>query len=172
LWSKRFRFFGKNISLGDRITILGFEKISIGDEVSFMSGCFLYANDDCAELEIGSRCSVNHNSMVAASGGKIKIGSNVLIGPNVVLRASDHVFDNPDLPIRDQGHRYGEIIIEDDVWLGANVVVTSGVCIGKGAVVAAGSVVTRDMPSLAVAGGVPAKIIRMRRSVQENFDQR
>lgn len=61
-----------------------------------------------------------------------------------------------------QGHSFGSIVICDDVWLGANVVVTSGVNIGSGCVVGAGSVVTRDLPSMTVCAGVPAKPIRSR----------
>jgi len=162
LWCRRFKQIGKRVSFGDRMTICGFENISIGSEVSFMGGSFLYANENCKGLEIGNRCALNHNVFISANGGKIVIGSNVLVGPNVVFRAADHVFEKIELPIRDQGHRYGEIIIEDDVWLASNIVVTSGVTIGKGAIVVAGSVVTKDVPQFSIVGGVPAKIIKYR----------
>ena len=122
-WCRRFRHFGRNVCLGDQITVVGFPNICIGNDVSIMSGGFLYA-DDSPGLEIGDDCSFNNNVFVGASGGKIRIGRNVLIGPNVVLRASDHAFEDIRVPIRDQGHRYGEIFIEDDVWIGANAVIT------------------------------------------------
>jgi len=65
-------------------------------------------------------------------------------------------------PIRDQGHRPGEIIVEDDVWLGANVTVIGSVRVGQGAVVAAGAVVTKDVEPYSIVGGVPAKFIKKR----------
>ena len=102
---------------------------------------------------IGGQCAIT---------GHIKIGDNVLIGPNVVLRASDHIYSSVEVPIRMQGHRFGSIIIGDDVWLGSNVIVTSGVNIGGGCVVGAGSVVTKDLPPMTLCVGVPAKPIRSR----------
>jgi len=69
-------------------------------------------------------------SWVDASGGEIRIGDDVLIGPNVVLRASDHRFDETAATIASQAHRPGLIVIEEDVWLAAGVVVTAGVTIG------------------------------------------
>jgi len=78
----------------------------------------------CTEtLTIGTGVSVNFNVLIDSCQGYITIGDNVLIGPNCVLRAADHIFSNPKQPIKTQGHRGGNIIIEDDVWLGANVVV-------------------------------------------------
>jgi galactoside O-acetyltransferase len=109
--------------------------------------------------------ALNTNVHINASvGGRIVIGDDVLMGPNVVLRASDHRFDLTDVPIRAQGHDAGEIHIADDVWLGANVTVVRGVRIGRGAVVAAGAVVTRDVPPFSVVGGVPARMLRSRGS--------
>lgn len=106
--------------------------------------------------------SFNTNVHVNADNGRISFGNHVLVGPNVVIRASNHRFDRTDTPIRDQGHSTGEITIEDDIWLGANVSVLGGVRIGRGAVVAAGAVVTKDVASFSVVGGVPARLIKMR----------
>jgi galactoside O-acetyltransferase len=160
-WKNQLRYLGKKVVFGDRLSIRGFENISIGNRATIMAGGFLYA-DESSGLYIGDCCSINNNVFLGASGGLIKIGANVLIGPNVVLRASDHVFSDPTIPIREQGHNYGSIIIEDDVWLGSNVVVTSGVKIFKGAIIAAGSVVTKDVPTMSLVGGSPAKVIKMR----------
>ena len=126
-----------------------------------MSGSYLYAHEG-GSLTIGANCSFNHNVMLAASGGEIVIGNDVLIGPNTVLRAADHEFTDPIKPIRLQGHRRGRIEIGDNVWLAANVVVTANVRIGDGVVVGAGSVVTNDLPPMTVCGGVPARAIRSR----------
>ena len=115
-------------------------------------------------IQIGDNVGVNHNVfIVGGPQSGISIGNYVLIGPNVVLRSSDHDFSDPDKPIRLQGHIHGTIVIEDDVWLGANVVVTKNVRIGKGSVIGAGSVVTKDIPPYSVAVGTPARVISSRR---------
>ena len=112
---------------------------------------------------IGDNVALNQNVFIVGGEGKlIKIGNNVLIGPNVVLRSSDHRFTDVDTPIRLQGHNEGEITIEDDVWLGANVVVTKDVRIGRGCVIGAGSIVTRDLPPNSIAVGVPARVVSSR----------
>jgi len=160
-WRRRFAYCGEGVNLGDRLAISGFSTIKIGTETSIMSGSYLYAHDN-GSLVIGSRCSFNHNVLLGAAAGEIAIGNNVLIGPNVVLRAADHVFANVDVPIRCQGHRSGRIVIGDDVWIASNVVITSNVNIGSGCVIGAGSVVTRDLPSMTLCVGNPARPIRSR----------
>lgn len=143
------------------VTIEGIENISLGDSVSVMKNSYLYAHDG-GLLVIGNNFSMNHNSILGASGGKIVIGDNCLFGPNCVLRASNHAFNRTDIPMNQQGHIYGEIIIEDDVWLGSNCVITADTKIGKGAIVAAGSVVTNDVEPYSIVAGVPAKKIKSR----------
>ena len=101
--------------------------------------------------------------MVNARGkGSIKIGDNVLIGPNVVLRSCNHSFANLDEPIIKQGMIEGEIVIEDNVWIGSNCVILPKCKIGEGSIVAAGAVVTSDVESFTIVGGVPAKFIKRR----------
>ena len=90
-------------------------------------------------------------------------GNNVAIGPNVVFRASNHKYGKKDILINKQGHQKGRIIIEDDVWISANVVVLPDVTIKKGAVVAAGAVVTKDVEAYKVVGGIPAVNISERK---------
>jgi acetyltransferase-like isoleucine patch superfamily enzyme len=133
--------------------------ISIGNNFSSNGSVRLYA--DSGEILIGDNNSFNSNVFIGASGGKIIIGSNVLIGPNSVLRASDHQFCKNKL-IKDQGHISGIIVIEDDVWLGANVVVLKDVIIRKGSVIGAGSVVTKSTEEYSINVGVPAKQISQR----------
>ena len=85
-----------------------------------------------------------------------------MLGPNVVINDSNHVFIDRDTPITRQGHTAEPIVIEDDVWIASNSVILKGVHIGKGAVVAAGSIVTKDVPPYAVVAGVPARQIKNR----------
>lgn len=120
-------------------------------------------------IVVGDRVSFNTNVHVNASmGGEIRFGSDCLVGPNVVLRTANHCFDRSDVPIREQGHSIGDIVIENDVWLGANVTVLGGVTIGRGTVITAGAVVNRDIPSMVVAGGVPANVLKTRASPSES----
>lgn len=122
-------------------------------------------NDKCNnKVSIGINCSFNRNVFIdAGEKGEIIIGNNVMIGPNTLLRAEDHAFDRIDIPICEQGHKAGIIKIEDDVWIGANVVITKDVTIGEGCVIGAGAVVTHDIPPYSVAAGVPARVIKSRR---------
>lgn len=128
-----------------------------------MTRSYVYAHNG-GFVRIGNWVSVNTNVQIgAADSGEIIIGNDVLIGPNVVIRASNHVYDRVDIPIREQGHSGGKIVIEDDVWIAANAVVLPDVVIGKVAVVAAGAVVTSDVPPYQIVGGVPSKIIANRK---------
>ena len=101
--------------------------------------------------------------MINARGkGKITIGNNVLIGPNVVLRSSNHSFKTTKKSIMEQGMTEGEIIIHDDVWIGSNAVILPNCEVGNGAIIAAGAVVTSNIDSYSIVGGVPAKLIKKR----------
>lgn len=112
---------------------------------------------------VGDNCALNSNVMINADiGGTILIGDWVIIAPNVVIRASGHIFSDPDRPIRLQGHKPGKIIIEDDVWIGANAVILQDIKLGHGAIVGAGAVVTHDVEPYQIVAGVPAKVIGSR----------
>ena len=145
------------------LRLMGAENIEIGDRFRCSRNCAMSA-DRGGRIRIGHNANLNFNVFIGASeGGSIAIGNDALIGPNVVLRAADHRHDDPERPMLLQGHEPGEIVIEDDVWLGANVVVLGGVRIGRGAIVAAGAVVTKDVDSRTVVGGVPARFLASRR---------
>lgn len=113
-------------------------------------------------LSVGSGASINANVIINACNGHIRIGDHVLIGPNVVMRAANHIFADPSRLIREQGHDGGEIVVEDDCWIGAGAIILKGVTIGRGSVIGAGAVVTRDILPGSVAVGVPAKVIGRR----------
>lgn len=146
------------------VTILGFKNIEIGNNVSLMKNSYVYAHEQ-GEITIGDNFSMNSNSQLGASSGKIVIGKDCAVAPNCVLRAANHNFDNPSVPFRLQGHKYGEIIIEDDVWIASNCVITANTKIGKSSIVGAGSVVTKNVESYSIVGGVPAKLIKRRKDI-------
>lgn len=114
---------------------------------------------------VGDNVGFNDRAWVAAhpNGGQIYIGSNTLIGPNCVLHTGNHIFTDRKIPIRKQGHEFASINIGDDVWVSANVTILKGVSIGKGAIIAAGSVVTKSVEPFQIVGGVPAKVIGIRK---------
>ncbi len=115
-----------------------------------------------AEIEIGDFSEIGLNAYINRD---IKIGSHVLMGQNVTIFSVNHEFEDPDTPIHHQGHRERTpAIIEDDVWIGANVVILPGVRIGRGAVIGACSLVAHDVPPLAVVCGNPARVVRQRGS--------
>ena len=129
------------------VTILGFENIIIKKNVSIMKNSYIYANNG-GFIEIGNNFSMNTNSQLDASNGKIVIKD---------------VFENVNIPFRLQGHDYGEIIVENDVWIASNCVITPNTRIGRSSVLAAGCVATKDIEPHSVVGGVPAKLIRKRK---------
>lgn len=162
LYGRLLARLGANASLGSGLLVLGHCNVAIGDGFTCWRGCVLAACDD-GRIEIGRDVSLNQSVYLnACIGGRITIGDGVLIGPFSVLRTSDHRFDDPGEPIREQGHRPASIVVEDDVWIAAHVTVVGGVRIGQGAVIGAGAVVTRDVEPLTVVGGVPAREIGRR----------
>jgi acetyltransferase-like isoleucine patch superfamily enzyme len=94
--------------------------------------------------------------------GDITIGDRVLVGHRCTLFSDEHVFEDPDKLIWFQGRKAAAICIEDDVYLGCNAVVLAGVTIRRGAVIGAGSVVTKDVPAFAIVAGSPARVIGYR----------
>lgn len=114
---------------------------------------------DASGLKIGQNVRINENVFIQSA----TIGNNVMIAPNVAILSSTHSYERLDIPMVDQDDIFGlPPVIEDDVWIGRNVVIKHGVTIGKGAIVGACSLVTKDVPSYAIVGGVPAKVIKYR----------
>jgi acetyltransferase-like isoleucine patch superfamily enzyme len=113
-------------------------------------------------ITIGDRSNINRNCMIwAGDNAKVIIGKDCLTGPGVTIIASKYDVKGRNI-VRSYPPFERDIIIEDDVWLGANVVVLPGVKIGKGAIVGAGSVITKDIPPYAIVTGIPGKIIKER----------
>lgn len=127
-----------------------------GREVDTGFTLFPPFNSDCGRnIHLGRDAFINAGCKFQDQGG-IYLGDRVLVGQNVVLATLNHGMD----PSRRGDLRPAPIRIGDDVWIGANAMVLPGVTIGDGAVVAAGAVVTRDVPAMTVVGGVPARVIK------------
>jgi len=114
------------------------------------------------KLTLGLNVCINDDVWINAVGG-VTIGNNVLIGPKVVIHSANHKFSDSERPISEQGHTLKPVTIEDDVWIGASSVILAGVTIGKGAVVGAGSVVTKDIEAYMVVVGNPTYVISKRK---------
>ena len=162
-YKPRFLKSGWSLSIAKNVEICCPKNISLGQQVSLVSGVVIRACDN-ASLVIGNSFSANGNvRIIADCGGAITIGDNVMIGPNTVIRSTNHEYNRLDIPMIRQGHKPGKISIGDDVWIAANVVILADVEIGTHAIVAAGAVVTRSVPEYAIVAGVPAKVIGSRK---------
>lgn len=124
-------------------------------EQSWIAGHALVRGD----VEFGAHTTINAYAMIS---GKVRCGDGVRIASHVSIVGFNHGFDDPSVPIHTQKHETLGIVIEDDVWIGANAVVLDGVTVGRGAVIAAGAVVSKDVPPMAIVGGVPARVVRYR----------
>lgn len=112
------------------------------------------------ELEIGDRSGVGVNCRLS---GHIVIGNDVMMGPNCIMRTYSHAHDRIDIPMNQQGFEPEQVMhIGDDVWIGTNVIILPGANVGSHCIIAAGAVVTKDVPDYAIVGGVPAKVLRYR----------
>ncbi|MCL3779145.1 acyltransferase [Prolixibacteraceae bacterium JC049] len=131
-----------------------------GRNFEIKRGALLQLND--ATIIVGENTCIGKRAEINARGAKIEIGNCVRMASNVFITTSNHRFDRIDIPIYKQGFSSADIRIEDDVWIGQNVIILPGVRIGKGAVIAAGTVVTKSVASYSVVAGVPAKIIKER----------
>lgn len=140
--------------------------IEIGDDVTIGEYSVLRAFN--GGIKLGTGVLINYHSVLLGGGG-ITIGDKTLIGPNCTLVSNNHIFDDLEKDIVDQGCSCKGINIGRNVWIGANCVITDGITIHDGAIVAAGAVVTKDVPSNAIVGGTPARLIRMRQSQTHRY---
>lgn len=173
--TRSFLLFGKpnKIKFGRRVKLsgalqLGFNitikdnSIIRGENISIENNVFIHENVQIRgkeSLSIGEGTTINRNTCIL---DKVRIGKYCSIAPNVVIVGSNHNFNDPVLLIKQQGSSIKGIIIEDDVWIGANTTILDGIIIGKGSIIAAGAVVNKSIPPYTIVGGVPAKIIKKR----------
>lgn len=118
-----------------------------------------YNADISLGIEVGDDSELGQNCLIHSN---VRLGSKVIMGPDVKIYSRNHVHSRVDVPIADQGKIQSETVVGDDVWIGANVIILPGVTIGDHSVVAAGSVVTKNVEAYTVVGGNPAKLLKKR----------
>lgn len=175
--SVRIRFadqinLGNNVYIDQNVYLHACPQgITIDNDAFVMHGAILHVynfrNLPHAFIRIGKNSLIGEYNVLRGQGG-ITIGDRVYLGPLVQVLAVNHVFDNPNRPMVDQGITAEGITICDDVWVGAGAIISDGVTIGEGSVIAAGAVVTKDVPPQTVMAGVPAKVIKELNSAEAN----
>jgi acetyltransferase-like isoleucine patch superfamily enzyme len=146
---------GTVIRFNSRLDVFPFKNFAIGSNSIIED--FATINNGVGDVIIGNNCGIGLSNVII---GPVTLGNYVMLAQNIVISGLNHGYEDVTLPPRIQKVITKQIIINDDVWIGANCVVTAGVTIGKHAVIGAGSVVTRDIPEFCVAVGNPAKVIK------------
>lgn len=146
---------GSSIKWRTRIDVLPFNKFNLGKRSVIED--FSTINNGVGDVLIGDNTLVGMSNVII---GPVTIGNNVILAQNIVVSGLNHDYKDVTLPIYKQKILVSPIVIEDDCWIAANSVITSGVTIGKHSVVAAGAVVTKSIPPYSVAVGNPAKVIK------------
>lgn len=139
-------------------TFLKFMGANIGKGVIYYPGVWITPGRN---LTVGDDVDFSKGVLVTTAGG-VEVGDRVLIGYRTQILSANHEIPKRGEKIPISGDVYSPVKIANDVWIGANCVITPGVSIGEGAVIAAGSVVTKDVAPYAIVGGVPANLIKMR----------
>jgi maltose O-acetyltransferase len=134
--------------------------VRMGSGAGIHLGCFIWfygpGQVRRGGLEIGSHSRINRNCCLDARGGLV-IGDNVSVSPEVMILTAQHRVDDPEFRVENR-----RVVIEDHVWIGTRATILPGVTLGRGSVVAAGAVVTRDVAPFAIVGGVPARTVGRR----------
>ena len=156
----------RGLSIAPQVRIVAPKFLSFGRDVVLDYGAYVHCGHmswcpDQGRVSLGDGTYVGPYAVIFGM-GEVEIGGDVMVSPHVVISSVQHPYDDASRPMYRQPRVYGRIRVEDDVYLGSNVVVTPGVTIGRGAVVGAGAVVTMDVPPYAIAVGVPARVTRWR----------
>ncbi len=162
LWVKIFvnpfvhkRGLGSRIRRRSRIDVLPFNQFVLGNNSTIEDFCTI--NNGVGDVLIGNESLIGMGNTII---GPITIGNHVIFAQNVVVSALNHEYRDVTIPIHEQKILTKPVIIEDECWIAANVVIVAGVIIGKHSVIAAGSVVTKSIPPYSVAVGNPARVIK------------
>jgi acetyltransferase-like isoleucine patch superfamily enzyme len=153
---KHKRGKGSIIRNKTRLDVFPFNKFELGNRSLIES--FSTINNGVGDVYIGNKSLIGIGCTVI---GPVIIGNNVILAQNIVISGLNHGYELIDIPPSDQKTITNMITVMDDVWIGANCVVTAGVTIGKHAVIGAGSIVTKDVPQYSVSVGNPAKVVKL-----------
>lgn len=162
---------GRYASIGDGAILsgLGRDGLRIGTRVNVGAYSRLIVGTDLARpgsyIHLGDGCGVGEFASIGGSGG-VSIGANTIIGQYFSAHPENHNFSDLSRPIREQGTTRKPISIGEDCWFGARVTVLGGVTIGKGCVIAAGAVVTRDAPPYSIIAGIPGRVVGSRQRAE------
>ena len=139
-----------------RMDVVPWNKFELGNYSTIED--FSAINNGVGPVIIGDRTKIGLSNTII---GPVTIGNDIRLAQNITLSGLNHNYEDISLPIHAQGVSTAPIVIEDETWIGANVVVLAGVTIGKHSVVAAGSIVTKNIPPYSVAAGNPARVLKM-----------
>lgn len=171
---------GSNVYISPKSKIRGYKQLEIDNNVLIDDLVKVDIEGNDSLFKLNDNTSINRGSSIYIKNSKfiledksfinefctvyalanIKIGKNVMIGPKCNIIAANHNYQDTDKDMIEQGYTAKGIAIEENVWLGANVTILDGVHIKSGSIIAAGSVVTKDIPKNSIYGGVPAKFIK------------
>ena len=154
----RFEHAGRRGSIEADVRFIGEPILRFEDRVTLRRGVVIGGS---GVLSIGARTTVNEGTLIACTTG-VEIGSDCMIAPRAYILDVDHEYSSREVPISAQGLKSGKVTIADDVWIGAYAVILRGVTIGRGAIIGAHSVVTKDVEPFAIVGGSPARFLKFR----------
>jgi len=159
---------GKKASIRSkaRMDILPKHQFYMGDYAIIED--YAVVNNILGDVIIGDRALIGLRCTVI---GPVQIGNDVLLAQNIVLSGQNHGYEDITMSIREQDSITSEIIIKDRAWIGANAVVVAGVTIGKHSIVAAGSVVTKDVPDYTIVAGNPAKGLKQYNAESQDWER-
>ena len=138
-----------------RMDVMPFNRFELGKDSTIED--FATVNNGVGDVLIGDRTRIGISNVLI---GPVTIGNDVMFAQNVVLSGLNHGYEDVNLPPSLQKVETKPIVVEDEVWIGANAVVTAGVTIGKHAIVAAGCVVVKDVPPYSIVGGNPGRLLK------------
>lgn len=153
---------GKNSRIELSARICGGGKLSIGDNCVIRDYAVLSPGH--GSISIGNNCAIGMFNYLDGN-AELCIGNDVHIGPHVCIYTANHIYSDLNVAIHKQGLDCKPVRIGDDVWIGSHAVILAGVNVGKGSVIAAGAVITKNIPEYSVVAGIPAKVIKKRNDI-------
>jgi acetyltransferase-like isoleucine patch superfamily enzyme len=192
-WPYMFGACGKGVMFGNNIVLRHPSRIHLGNDVVISEQCILDGRSEnkMETIVLGDDVILSNQVMISSKEGSIRVGRKTGVNAQTIIQSTNdcpvvikenciigqrcfivgggsYNIDRLDIPIREQGIRMdGGVLLEEDVWLGANVSVLGGVTLGRGSVVAAGAVVTRSAGERSICMGVPAKVVRIRGQIKD-----